>query len=419
MIGAKSRGISGTLWVLLGLVAGLGLGATLGGSAGAALQAIAEPLGGIWLDGLRMTVVPLVFSMLVTGVIEAAASAGQGGMAARALGWFFALMLASAVFSVVVSPLLLDAWPVVGNEAAALIASGKGAEIIPAAPPFAEWLRSFVPTNPVGAAATGAMVPLVVFALVFGLAATRLPDEPRTAITGLFDAIVRTMLVIVGWVLWAAPIGVFGLAVGVGSALGGGAFGLLGHYLALLLTVQGLLILMIYPFAVVMGGVSLPAFARALAPVQLVAIGTQSSIACLPAMVKASQRLGVAEAPRRLVLPLAVSMFKITSPCANIAVVLYLAAVHGIDPGLPQILAGIAVALAVAVASAGLPGGSSFYLACVPIAAAMGVPTQLLPILLAVEVVPDIFRTIGNVTGDVAVTAAVGRQARVAIPAAA
>ncbi len=418
MTGSRASGLSGTLWVLLGLVAGLGLGAGLQGSAGATLQAVAEPLGGVWLDALRMTVVPLVFSMLFTGVVEASASAAQGGMAARALAWFFALMLVSAVFSVVVSPLLLDFWPVAGNEAAALIASGKGAAVIPEAPPFAQWLRSFVPTNPVGAAATGAMVPLVVFALVFGLAATRLPDEPRAALTGLFDAIVRTMLVIVGWVLWAAPLGVFGLAVGVGAALGGGAFGLLGHYIALLLTVQGLLILMIYPFAMVVGGAGLGAFIRAMAPVQLVAIGTQSSIACLPAMVEASESLGVAEAPRRLVLPLAVSMFKITSPCANLAVVLYLASVHGIVLGLPQIAGGIAVALAVAVASAGLPGGSSFYLACVPIAAAMGVPTQLLPLLLAVEVVPDIFRTIGNVTGDVAVTAAVGRQARVAVPVA-
>ncbi len=409
----KSSGMAGTLWVLAGLVAGLGLGAGLGGTAsGDWLRAVAEPIGGLWLDALRMTVVPLVFAMLFTGMTEAAASAGQGGTAGRALGWFFVLMLGSAIFSVLVSPLLLDIWPVASGEAAKLLASGQGAEAIPAAPPFAEWLRSFIPTNPVGAAANGAMVPLVVFALVFGLAATRLPDAPRAALTGLFDAIVQAMLVIIGWVLWAAPLGVFGLAVGVGATLGGGAFGLLGHYIALLLAVQGLLILLLYPFAVIVGGVPLGGFIRAMAPVQLVAISTQSSIACLPTMVEASDRLGVPEAPRRLVLPLAVSLFKITSPCANLAVILYSAAVYGVDLGPVQFAGGIAVALAVAVASAGLPGGTSFFLACVPIAAAMGVPTQLLPLLLAVEVVPDIFRTIGNVTGDVAVTAAVGRRFR-------
>ena len=400
-----------TFWVLVALVAGLALGAGLAGTTGGStLQAIAEPVGGVWLDALKMTVVPLVFAMLFTGITEAAETAASGGLAARALAWFFVLMLASAVFSVVVSPLLLEIWPVGAAEAAALLDSGKGAATIPAAPPFAEWLRSFVPTNPVGAAADGAMVPLVVFALVFGLAATRLPAAPRAALTGLFDAIVQAMLVIIGWVLWAAPAGVFGLAVGVGATLGGGAFGLLGHYIAVVAAVQVVWILLIYPFAVIAGGVALVGFIRAMAPVQLVAISTQSSIACLTVMVEASDRIGVPEAPRRLVLPLAVSLFKITSPCANIAVILYLASVHGISPGLPQLAAGIAVALAVAVASAGLPGGTSFFLACVPIAAAMGVPTTLLPLLLAVEVVPDIFRTIGNVTGDVAVTAVVGRS---------
>ena len=397
--------------MLGGLLAGLALGAGLGAStAGTTLGAVAGPIGGVWLDALKMTVVPLVFAMLFTGVTEAAETAAGGGMAARALLWFFVLLLGSALFSVTVSPLLLQLWPVGPGEALAMVATGQGAATIPPAPPFGDWLRSFVPTNPVGAAATGAMVPLVVFALVFGLAATRLPPDPRSALTGLFDAVVRAMLVIIGWVLWAAPIGVFGLAVGVGATLGGGAFGLLGHYIALVAGVQMLLIAMVYPFAALVGRLPLGGFIRALLPVQLVAISTQSSIACLPAMVEAADGLGIPEAPRRLVLPLAVSLFKITSPCANLAVITYLAAVHGLHPGVLQIAAGVGVSLAVAVASAGLPGGTSFFLACVPIAAAMGVPTTLLPLLLAVEVIPDIFRTLGNVTGDVAVTGAVARR---------
>ena len=404
-------GLRQTLYVLAGLLLGLALGAFLATTpSGAILKAIAEPVGGIWLDALKMTVVPLVFGMLFTGIVEAAETAQNGGMAGRALLWFAGLLLFSATFSTVVSPLLLQLWPVDPAEAAAMAANGTTAAAIPAAPPFAEWLRGFVPVNPVGAAATAAMVPLVVFALVFGLAATRLPSAPRAALTGLFDAIVQAMLVIIGWVLWAAPVGVFGLAVGVGATLGGGAFGLLAHYIALVAGVQILLILLTYPFAAIIGRLPVLAFTRALLPVQLVAVSTQSSIACLPAMVEAADALHIPEAPRRLVLPLAVSLFKITSPAANIAVIAYCAAVYGLHPGLAQLAAGIAVSLAVAVASAGLPGGTSFFLACVPIAAATGVPATLLPLLLAVEVIPDIFRTLGNVTGDVAVTAAVARR---------
>ncbi len=404
-----------TLWVLAALIVGLALGAALSASGSAiapTATAIAGPIGDLWLNALRMTVVPLVFAMLFTGVAEAAETAASGGLAARALAVFVTVLFISGLFAITVSPLLLDLWPVSPAEAAAMMSSGQGAASIPPAPPFGEWLLSFVPTNPVNAAAEGAMVPLVVFALVFGLAATRIAPGPRAALNGVFEGVVQAMLVIVGWVLWAAPVGILALAVGVGAKLGGGAFGLLAHYIALLVTVQSLLIACIYVAAVVFGRVGFVRFAEALVPVQLVALSTQSSIACLPAMVTASERLGIPESPRRLILPLAVSLFKSTSPCANIAVIIYLASVHGIHIGVMQGLAGAGVAVAVAVASAGLPGGTSFFLACVPIAAAMGVPPTLLPLLLAVEVIPDIFRTIGNVTGDVAVTAALGRGRR-------
>jgi proton glutamate symport protein len=410
----NSTGFSRTLLVLLALVVGLGLGAWLSATASPAqgqIEAVAGPIGTLWLNALRMTVVPLVFAMLFTGVVTAAETAATGGLAARSLAWFAGLLVASGLFSVLLSPLLLHFWPVSPPEAAALVASNHAGPVaIPAAPPFGEWLLSFVPVNPIGAAAEGAMVPLVVFALIFGLSATRIAAPARALLNGFFDAVVQAMLVIVHWVLLAAPIGILGLAIGVGSKLGGGAFGLLLHYITLLVGVQGLLILCVYPAAAILGRTGLLPFARALAPVQLVATSTQSSIACLPAMVDAATELRVPEATRRLVLPLAVSLFKITSPCANLAVVVYCASVFGVPLGPLQLAAGVGVAVAVAVASAGLPGGTSFFLACVPLCAVMGVPTELLPLLLAVEVIPDIFRTIGNVTGQVAITTVLSRN---------
>ena len=410
----KNSGFTRTLLVLAALLIGLALGAWLSASGSSALEpveAAAGPIGTLWLNALRMTVVPLVFAMLFTGVVAAAETAATGGLAAKSLAWFVGLILASGVFSVIVSPLLLDFWPVSAPEAAVLVSTSTGSAVpIPASPPFGEWLLSFVPVNPIGAAAEGAMVPLVVFALIFGLAATKIAPQARAQLSGFLDAVVQAMLVIVEWVLWAAPLGILGLAIGVGAKLGGGAFGLLFHYIWLLITVQGLLIIALYPFAAILGRTGFVPFAKAMAPVQLVALSTQSSIACLPAMVEAATDLKLPEATRRLVLPLAVSLFKVTSPCANLAVVIYVASVHGIHLGPLQFAAGVLVAVAVAVASAGLPGGTSFFLACVPLCAVMGVPTELLPLLLAVEVIPDIFRTIGNVTGDVAITAVMARN---------
>ncbi len=105
-----------------------------------------------------------------------------------------------------------------------------------------------------------------------------------------------------------------------------------------------------------------------------------------------------------LILPLAVAVFRFTSPVANLAVCFFVAHLYGIEPSVLQIAGAIVVAFGVSVGSVGLPGQVSFIASVAPICLALGVPTELLGILLAVEVIPDIFRTLGNVTGDLAAT---------------
>jgi Na+/H+-dicarboxylate symporter len=175
--------------------------------------------------------------------------------------------------------------------------------------------------------------------------------------------------------------------------------------------VQVLLIVLIYPLTVAAARIRMREFARAVAPAQAVATSTQSSLASLPAMIESSQRLGIAPHVTALVLPLAVSVFRITGPVANLAVVLYSAALFGIDLSLTQFIAGAAIAVVMSFAAVGLPGQVSFFTSIVPMCLVMGVPVGALPLLLAVETIPDIFRTIGNVTADVAVTAVMARHA--------
>jgi Na+/H+-dicarboxylate symporter len=116
------------------------------------------------------------------------------------------------------------------------------------------------------------------------------------------------------------------------------------------------------------------------------------------------ERLGIAPRIVHLVLPLAVAVFRYTSPLGNLGVCFFLAAMYGIDLSVPQMATAVLVAFAVSVGSVGLPGQVSFIASVAPICAALGLPTEALGILVAVEIVPDIFRTIGNVTADVAVT---------------
>ena len=408
-----------SLQVLTALVVGLVVGAAVQSSGipgGEGTVAMVEGIGQLWLNALRMTIIPLVFSLLVTGIASIADAAATGRLALRAVWVFAALLVGATVYGVLAAQGLLVLWPIDPEGGRLLLAGAHGEAAVRenlGGGGLGAFLTSLAPSNPIRAAAEDAILGIVVFAIVFGFAATRLPARLRQPMTVFFEAVAETMVVIVHWVLRAAPIGVFALSFGVGLRAGLGAAGVLGHYVALLVLSQVGLILLTYVVAVVWGRVSLPRFARAAAPAQVVAFSTQSSLACLPVMVeRARDRLGVSASTAGLVLPLAVAVFRITSTVANLAVCIYVAHLYGIalTPGV--LIAGSITALAVSVAAVGLPGQVSFFASIAPIAIAMGLPLEVLPLLLAGEVVPDIFRTIGNVTADLAAARIVeGRDA--------
>ena len=401
-----------TLRIFLALLAGLVVGALLPADMGKPLLPVTDAIGNLWLQALQMTIIPLIAGLLFTGIAQSVGQAGGGKVAGRALLAFLVLLIFSALWSMFFVPLLLDWWPAPAEAAASIIAGSADAAVATGdiKIDLGKWLLSLVPANVFDSLAKGDMLPVVTFVAVFALAATRLEDERRLRLVGLFDAVKDAMLVLVGWIFVAAPVGVFALAVSVGIKAGLGAFGLLGHYIVVLVSVQVGLIILVYPLAVVFGRVGPLAFARAVLPAQAVAVSTQSSIASLPAIYDGAERLGLPEATSRVVLPLAVSIFRITSPCANIAVVLYVGHLYGMEHSALAFLGALLAALVAAVSTGGLPGSITFLAACVPIANAMGVPIAVLPVLLAVELVPDVFRTLGNVTADLAVTSMLSRD---------
>lgn len=400
--------------VLVALAAGLVVGAIAAAYGGAtARQAVegVEALGGLWLNALRMTVVPLIFAVLVTGIAQVSDAAATGRLAIRALLWFAGLLLVSAATSVLLVNGVLAVWPV-GEAAAAALRAGAQAPAagIATAPDFAAWVKSLAPANPIKAAAEDAVLPVVVFAVFTGFALTRLPDARGRALLDVFQAVGEAMIVIVRWVLMAAPLGVFALGLGVGLRAGVGAAGILGQYVVVAALAGLVIAILAYVLAVTIGRVPLGRWARATSPVLAAAFATQSSLACLPAMIERSRDdLGVPQRVANLVLPLAVAVFRMTSPAVNLAVCVFVAHVYGLHPSALQYAGAVFLALAVSIGSVGLPGQVSFIVSVAPICIALGLPIDLLPILLAVEVAPDIFRTLGNVTGDMAVTAILAR----------
>ncbi|HEU4530730.1 MAG TPA: dicarboxylate/amino acid:cation symporter [Steroidobacteraceae bacterium] len=401
--------------VVISLAAGLGLGILLAALNKPTLSEFAanlEPIGTLWLNALRMTVVPLVVALLITGVASASETAGTGKLAARSLLVFIVFLTGAATISALVMPAALAAWPVDPQAAEALRAGATSATVrIPELPPLREWFENIVPTNPFGALAEGAMLPLVVFSLLFGFAASHIAAPLREALLSFLNAVIETMFVLVRWILVVAPIGIFVLALGVGLRGGIGAAGALAHYLLLLCALCIFVTLLFYPLAAFGLRIPLRHFAQALAPAQVVAFSTQSSLASLPAMIERSNsHLRVPPRVTAIVLPLAVSLFRVTSPPMNLAIVLFVAHIYGVPIELPQLIAGLVVAVITSFAVVGLPGQATFFTTTVPISLTMGVPMELLALLLAVEVIPDIFRTVGNVTADMTVNAMLGRN---------
>jgi len=399
--------------ILCALMAGLLLGAALGAfrpDMAIAATMVTQPIGSAWLHGLQMVIVPLIAGLLVTGVGAAANAARAGRIAWRSGLMFVGILWATTLMAAVLMPLLLRLWPLPAAWAGALRASLTGLEPVGTVPTLASFFDTIVPGNVIAAAAADAFLPLTVFSLVLAFAITQLAPEPRAIMTGFFQALTDAMLIIIGWVLKLAPVGVFMLAYGVGAHTGAAAFGALIHYIVTVSTIGFVVLIAAYPVAWIGGRVSPLRFARAAAPAQAVAISTQSSLASLPAMLAGAGQLGAPAASAGITLPIAVAIFRATSPAMNLSVALYVAHWLGVPIGPGALAAGICTAAITTMGSVSLPGTVSFIASVAPVALAMGIPIEALGVLIAVETIPDLFRTVGNVTMDVAVAVTVAKR---------
>jgi proton glutamate symport protein len=395
--------------ILFALIGGVTLGIFMGGIFPGVTEA-ADIIGTLWLNAMRMTVVPLVVALLITGIAQTAAAARAGRLAGRAVITMMVILWCSSILAAIMIPALTTAFPMPAGSGDALKAAlGATTQELGTLPSFRDFILTMIPTNVFKAAAEDAVLPLILFTSIFAFAVTRLPDDKRGAITTFFAALADAMVIIIGWVLRLAPIGVFALGFVVGTKAGAAAFGALLHYVVTLSSLG--IIVWAASFAVAFFGAKLtPArFFRAAIPAQAVAISTQSSLASLPAMLEGVRKLGTKEASADVVLPLAVAIFRATGPALNLGVALYIVQWYGITLSPLQIAVGIAAGATTTLGAVSLPGSVSFVSSIAPICLAIGAPVEPLALLIAVETFPDIFRTLGNVTMDMAVTATVGR----------
>jgi Na+/H+-dicarboxylate symporter len=407
-----------SLTALLALVAGVIAGALVRASGNATLSDIAhgiQPLGTLWLNALKMTLVPLIFAMVAKGMIALDRSGGGGG---RLLGITLPSLIGLLVFGMVLSflfgVLFVAVWPVAPDA----LGPWMAASTIPAAaaPTIVGMIVDLVPSNPVAAAAQGNLAAIVVFAIIFGFAVSR--AAAGASVAGFIDGLADAMIRIVQWVLIFTPLGIFILSLGLALDTGFAVAGFLAQIVIASCLTSILAIVVSYALAWLMGGVGPLRFGKAVLGAQAMAAGTCSSAATLPVMLECSEhKLGISDAVGGAVLPLAVSIFRfgVAFYQGTLVILLLHAAGMALDPAKLAIVGAILILANLGIA--GLPGAAVVAASWGAALGFLGLPLGLLPLLIAAVPLPDILLTVCNVTADLAVTTIVDRWLRSARPA--
>ena len=423
----RSRFGSLTFWSVAALVGGMALGLAGHVSGGAPFQAAASLLGGIgraWVAALQLLTLPLA-SSLVLAAISAASARVVGGLTIRAMLFFALAMVVAGALTIPIAQAALGGYEVLPETVAALgatITVPPGATAAAAGGPGAG-LESLLPSNLFQAAVTGQIFPLLLFAMAFALAVTRLPEETRAPLSQVFRGLADAMLTLVRWILVVTPLGVFALGFVLTLETGASLAGVLGAYLLLQPAVTLLWVLLLYPVTAVLGRVAPGRLARAVLPAQIVAVTTRSSAAAMPALVEgAQQHLGLPESGTRFLLPLGVSLFRLSIAVQDSVKLVFLAHIYDVPLAAGTLVVFVLTVCVFSFSSTGTPssGGAAGF-KMIPVYAAAGIPIEGIILLEVVETIPDIFATLLNVTGQMSAATILsprhGRQADTPRPA--
>ena len=356
-----------------------------------------EPLGTIWINAIRMPVLPLIVMMLIASIAGSRDTRQIGTLGGRTLLVMLALL---SLFAVIMMPLAKALLGGLTFDPASTAALREAARFDPALlqqVSLREWLLSLVPNNPIRAAADGALLPLVIFSLAYGMALSRVSDGLRETHVRFCQGVADAMTTIIRWVVMLAPIGVFALAVSVGARLGAAAAGAIIVYILACVISLTVAIVLLYGIMWRVGGVPLRVLAPALLPAQTIAFTSRSSLAALPVLLTdAQERLGMSRAVAGFVLPLCASIFKLNSPITWPLGAVLVSQLYGVDFSGTNLVIFAIGSVILSLTVPGIPSGGFFVQA--PLYLAVGLPPEGLGILIAVDFIPDLFKTLLNLT---------------------
>jgi len=399
--------------VLLGLALGLAGGIAISNSSSellAGLPTLVEPIGTLWVNAIRMSVIPLLMALLITSIAGEHDSGLVATLGTKAVGFFVLMTAAVCLYTAAMAPPLLVLFELDPGIAESLRATAGSTSSTVDIPGFSDWLSGLIPANAFKAAADGSILQLIVFTVLFAIALGRVEEAKRNALLNFFTAIKEAMYVLIGWIMAAAPFGVFALMLPLATKMGTSAAGAFGYFILIACSLITLAMILLYPLAVWVGRVRLVDFARACAPAQVIGFSTRSSLASLPAMISAAENLRLSPRISGLLLPIAVSVFKFASPIGRSCGAYFIAKLYGIELGPTDILI-IAGALGVmSFYSPGIPSGG--LLVMTPLFVSLNLPVEGIGILIALDLVVDMFITPTNVAANLTVATLLTRGDR-------
>lgn len=404
--------------LLLGLVLGLLAKLAFGGGVflERAIQLVFEPAGKMWLSSLIMVVIPLIVSTLAIGVAGLGDIKRLGRMGAITLLCFLGLTALSTTLGLGAMNLVKPGHSLDPAVKTQLMETYRGdASKMTEKMGLSQstfdinLLVNVVPRNPIKAAVNGDMLAIIFFSLVLGAALTQLPKEKGAPMLRFLESLGDTMIAIIDMVMKLAPLGVFCLIFSVAARFG---YQLLWNLMKYMLTVLGtMLIFQTVGYGVVLrllARISILDFLKRIRVVMVTAFSTSSSNATLPTTIQTSEReLGVSPQVAGFVLPLGATMNMNGTALFEGATVLFLAQVFGVHLGLGQQLMVVLMSVITSIGVAGIPGGSLPLLMMV--LGMVGVPPEGIALILGVDRLLDMSRTVLNVTGDMVTATLVDR----------
>ena len=383
---------------------GMGLGIIAGALWGEAILPLSNPLADLFLRLLKMIIVPLIITSIVSGVTGVGEVSGLGRMGLKTLGYY----VTTSMLAILTGQVLVN-----------LIGPGVGAELglhgHPEAVNAADqslWgiLLRMIPVNPIEAMAKAEILPIIFFCILFGIFLIQIEGKKRERLQGLFEAGFEVMMKLTRFVIAFAPLGIFGLISRIVATTGFEPFKSLGIYFVTVLA--GLIIhaTITLPLLLrLLGKLSGRRYMRAMSPALLTAFSTSSSSATLPlTMGCAEDRAGISNRTTSFVLPLGATINMDGTALYECVAVIFIAQAYGISLSLPQQAMVAVTALLASVGAAGIPMAGLVMMSIV--LKAVGLPLEGIGLILAVDRLLDMCRTTVNVWSDSCGTAIIARS---------